>query len=267
MVSQYALKIRGRSVRVFEAGDNSAAPPAVFFAGIGGLPRPVPFLTHLASTRRVLAPSLPGFPGAPDFRHLDSLLDWIVHAVETVEAVDAAPVDLVGSSVGGALAAEVAALAGGLVNRLVLIAPFGCFDAEDPGADIWAQVPGPDTIPNLVCERPERWQEAWTPAEGEDPLESQVMHARAMEAAARLLFPFGDTGVLTRLHRVRQPTLLLRGERDRVLPASCNDRFQAALAGPVRQATIAAAGHLPELDEPEELARQINAFLADQAPP
>ena len=264
MATETALTVGGKSVRVLAQGDNAAAPPVVFFAGIGGLPSWIPFLDRLAETRRVVVPSLPGFPGAPDFRHLDNLLDWIVHAVETIEELDAAPVDLVGSSVGGALAAEVAAIAGDLVNRLVLIAPFGVFDPQDPAADIWAQVPGPDSIPNLVCAEPENWQAAWQVPEGADPLDWQVMHTRAMEAAARLLFPFGDTGVQQRLHRVHQPTLLARGEKDQVMPASCGERFAAALGGPVRRATIADAGHLPELDAPDALAREIVAFLADQ---
>ncbi len=264
MRRQYQLRIGGETVRVLERGEAANAPPAVFFAGIGGLPDWIPFLDRMSESRRVIAPSLPGFPGAEAFRHLDSLLDWIVHAVETIEALDDSPVDLIGSSVGGALAAEVAAIAGGLVRRLALIAPFGVFDPEEPAADIWAQVPGPDSIPNLVCEHPENWQAAWRVPEGGDALEWQVMHTRAMEAAARLLFPFGDTGVVSRLHRVGQPTLLVRGARDRVLPASYNERFAAALAGPVRSREIDDAGHLPELDAPDALAREINAFLTDQ---
>ena len=266
MANERQLTVNGHAVRVMEGGVNPAAPPVVFFAGVGGLPGWVPFLDHLAETRRVLVPSLPGFPGAPAFRHLDSPLDWIVHAVETLEGLEEAPVDLVGSSVGGALAAEVAALAGGLVNRLVLIAPFGCFDPDAPGADIWAQPPSPDAIPNLVCENAENWNAAWAMPEDADPLDWQVMRTRAMEAAARLLFPFGDTGVLARLHRVTQPTLLLRGANDRVLPAASNQRFADAITGPVRSATIDGAGHLPELDAPEVLARRINAFLIDQEP-
>lgn len=279
MPSERTVTAGGHPVRVWEAGDNPSVPPAVFFAGLGGLPQWMPFLDELAATRRIIVPSLPGFPGAPNFRHLDSLLDWIVQAIETLEALEVAPsageregpaprkaaaVDLVGSSVGGALAAEVAAIAGGLVNRLVLIAPFGCFNADEPAADIWAQMPGPDSIPNLVCENPENWKRVWQVPEGAAAIDWQVMQGRAMEAAARLLFPFGDTGVLNRLHRVHHPTLLLRGEQDRVLPASYIQRFVHALAGPVRSATIAAAGHLPELDAPAALAREINAFLADQ---
>ena len=267
MASEYTLDVYGHATRVLEHGDSRAAPPVVFFAGIGGLPRPVPFLAALAQGRRVLAPSLPGFPGAEAFRHLDGHIDWIVHAVETVEALAEAPVDLVGSSVGGALAAEVAALAGHLVRRLVLIAPFGCFDANDPAADIWAQPPGPDALPNLVCEDPENWRRLWEVPADAAAIDWQVLQTRAMEAAARLLFPFGDTGVLGRLHRVNAPTLLLRGAKDRVLPASYNARFADALAGPVTADAIADAGHLPELDAPDALARRIHAFLADQALP
>ena len=263
MPNEHTLSVGAHPVRVFDSGQGVGAP-AVFFAGIGGLPRWIPFLDHLAESRRVIVPSLPGFPGAADFRHLDSHLDWIVQAVETIETLDEAPVDLIGSSVGGALAAEVAAIAGALVNRLVLMAPFGVYDEADPAADIWAQIPGPESIPNLVCEKPETWKAAWELPEGAEAIEHQIMHARAMEAAARLLFPFGDTGVVSRLHRVTHPTLLLRGEKDRVLPASYNEPFGQALAGPVRTGSIPAAGHLAELDAPEETAREINAFLADQ---
>ena len=263
MPEERTLAVGGHPVRVLDGGTGVGAP-AVFFAGIGGLPKWIPFLDHLAEGRRVVVPSLPGFPGAADFRHLDSHLDWIVQAVETIEALGEGPVDLIGSSVGGALAAEVAAIAGPLVNRLVLIAPFGVYDEADPAADIWAQIPGPDSIPNLVCEKPDAWKAAWKLPEGTEAIDHQVMHSRAMEAAARLLFPFGDTGVVSRLHRVTHPTLLLRGEEDRVLPASYNERFEAALAGTVRTAAVADAGHLAELDEPEATAREINAFLADQ---
>ena len=85
-----------------------------------------------------------------------------------------------------------------------------------------------------------------------------------MEAAARFLFPFGETGVAKRLHRIVQPTLLVRGAADRVIPASYVTRFAAGIAGPTREAVIDDAGHLAELDQPEALAREINAFLSDQ---
>lgn len=257
----YEIAVRGHGSRVWEAGTGN---PVVFLAGIGGLPSWPPFLGALAKQHRVIAPSLPGFPGAEQFRHLDSYLDWVVAVLEMLEALDTAPVDLIGSSVGGALAAEVAALAPERIRRLVLIAPFGHFDASQPSADIWAQRPGPDSIPSLVCADAQRWKSLWAKPDGEDPVEWGILSTRAMEAAARFLFPLGKTGVVTRLGRVCQPTLLVRGAADGVLPGSYQRVFAEAIGGPVTTTTVDEAGHLVELDQPEVLAREVNAFLMDQ---
>ena len=257
-----SLTIRDREVRVLEGGVSDV--PVVFLAGIGGVPAWTPFLEALATNRRVIVPSLPGFPGATEFRHLDSLYDWVVHTLETLELLDEPTFDLIGSSVGGALASEIASLVETQVRRLVLIAPFGVFLEDDPAADIWAQIPGPKSIPNLVCSHPERWDALWEmPADG-DEIEWSILQTRSMEAAARFLFPFGKTGVTSRLHRIGNATLLVRGAEDRVLPAASNAVFADGIEGPVRTIEIEDAGHLPEIDNPEALVREINAFLLDQ---
>ena len=256
------LTIRDRKVRVLEDGKSDV--PVVFLAGIGGVPAWTPFLEVLAKNRRVIVPSLPGFPGATEFRHLDSLYDWVVHTLETLELLDEPTFDLIGSSVGGALACEIASLVDTQVRRLVLIAPFGVFLEDDPAADIWAQVPGPKSIPNLVCSHPERWDAIWEkPADG-DEIEWSILQTRSMEAAARFLFPFGNTGVTSRLHRIHNSTLLVRGAEDRVLPSAYNAVFAEGIEGAVRTIEIEDAGHLPEIDNPETLVREINAFLLDQ---
>lgn len=251
----------GHQCRVLEAGNGA---PVVFLAGVGGLPQWSPFLDGLASTRRVIAPSLPGFPGAQEFRHLDEYYDWVLAAVEITEQLELPTFDLIGSSVGGALAAELAALLGDKVRRLVLISPFGMFDEKQPPADLWAQVPGPDTLPTLLCAKPDAWKQLWQKPADVDPVEWGILLTRSMEAAARYLFPMGNTRIEKRLHRVTVPTLLVRGAADKVMPAIYLDRFANGIRGPVHKNEVAGAGHLVELDAPDELARRINAFLSDQ---
>ena len=102
----------------------------------GGLPRWTPFLDALAEKRTVVVPSLAGFPGGPTGDQLDDNLDRIVAAHDALVAAGLAGADLIGASVGGALAAEVAALWPGDVKKLVLLAPFGLFEENEPVADI-----------------------------------------------------------------------------------------------------------------------------------
>jgi len=76
-----------------------------FIAGLGGLPRWIPFLDRLAERRTVIVPSLPGYPGALGHNVLDNHLDWVLAVRELLAAADLDGADLAGSSVGAAFAA------------------------------------------------------------------------------------------------------------------------------------------------------------------
>src|SRR5579872_200086 len=128
-LKERSVTVNGEPCRVWEKGEGS---PVFYLAGVLGLPRWTPFLDHLAKRHRVIAPSLPGFPGAAGHDRLDTLLDWIAATLDLLEGAGMAGADLIGASLGGALAAEVAALAPGLVRRLVLIDPFGLYDKAAP---------------------------------------------------------------------------------------------------------------------------------------
>jgi pimeloyl-ACP methyl ester carboxylesterase len=104
--------------------------------------------------------------------------------------------------------------------------------------------------------------QALVPPAGADPIEFQVQQVRALEAAARLLWPFGDRGLAKRLHRIGVPTLLVWGSEDRILPASYAKRFAAGIAGRTRVRSIPGAGHRADFDAPEALAKAVLGFLA-----
>jgi pimeloyl-ACP methyl ester carboxylesterase len=248
-----SVDVNGFSCRVWTAG---SGPKLGFLAGFGGLPKWVPFLDALARERTVIVPSLPGFPGGErGHTVLDSHLDWLVATRQLLEGAGLAGTDLAGSSVGGSLAAEIAALWPTMVQRLALIAPFGLFDENDPATDPWAQrVPD---MPALFCDDPEKWEALKAPPEGQNDPEWPIEQVRANEAAARLFWPLGNTKLEKRLPLISAPTLLVWGSNDKVMPRSYADKFAAGIGGKTEIAMIADAGHLAELDKPEETAAAI----------
>jgi pimeloyl-ACP methyl ester carboxylesterase len=245
------------AVRVWEKG---AGEPLGFLGGLRGLPRWTPFLDRLARHRRVVAPSLPGFPGARGHAELDDLPDWVTATLDILEAAGLEGCDLVGASVGATLVAEAAAFSRSVARRLVLIAPFGLFDPLDPVADPWAQKPR--ELPALLSEQPERLAAALAAPPDADPAEWELELQRASEAAARLLWPFGDRGIAKRLHRIRVRTLLVWGSGDRVVPPSYAKRFAGGLGGWVELREIRGAGHVAEIDQPDAVADAVHAFLS-----
>jgi pimeloyl-ACP methyl ester carboxylesterase len=251
------VDVNGFATRVWRKG---SGPAIGFLAGYGGLPRWIPFLDHLAETRTVIVPSLPGFPGG-DRGHvvLDTHLDWVLAVRQVIEKAGLLGADLAGSSVGASMAAEMAAIWPDSVRRLALLAPFGLYDEADPPADPWAQ--RGDAIPGLLCADPAIWTALKTQPEGANSIEWPIEQVRATEAAARIFWPMGNTRLEKRLPLIKAPTLLLWGEKDRVMPRSYAGRFAARLGGPHETKTIAGAGHLAELDRPREVADAILSWM------
>ncbi len=247
------MRVCGERCRVWEKGSGE---PLGFLGGLHGLPRWTPFLDRLAERRRVIAPSLPGFPGALGHLQLDDLPDWIAATLDLLEASGLEGADLVGASVGATLAAEVAIFSHATLRRLVLIAPFGLFDEREPVADLRGR--SASDLAVLSSSRPDRLAEALARPEGEPSDEPR----RASETATRLLRPCGAQGLAGRLHRVRTPTLIVWGGADRVIPPSYARRFASAISGWVELRQIEDAGHVAEIDAPDAVADAVLGFLA-----
>lgn len=260
-------EVNGRRCRIWEAGQGE---PLFYLPGLGGFPKWPPILDRLAVSRRVIVPSLPGFPGGEGHDQLDSVFDWVLAAEDVLRQAgldDTRPggADLAGVSVGGALAAEVAALWPSRVRRLVLIAPFGLFDESEPVADVFAL--RPKTLAQWLCVDPARFEALVQRPEDAGEMDWQVLLARAAEAAARLLWPLGNTGLARRLGRITSPALIVWGEQDRVIPVSYARRFAELIGGRVQISLIAGAGHLADLDTPTVVAEAMLEFLAQPDEP
>lgn len=110
--------------------------PVVFLHGAGGLVEWLPYYDLLAEERRLCAPDHPGF-GLSDEPDIREVADIARFYIGLFRKLGLSRLDVVGSSLGGWLAAEIALRAPELVRSLVLFSPAGVTDPRRPPADFF----------------------------------------------------------------------------------------------------------------------------------
>src|SRR5262249_53702847 len=115
--------------------------PLLFLHGAAGLFPENPFLDHLAERYHVYAPELPGYGDSTGEDLLDDMLDFTLHSWDVVAALDLQRPHLVGHSMGGMIAAEMACLAPNDLGKLVLANAAGLWIPEHPIPDLFALLP------------------------------------------------------------------------------------------------------------------------------
>src|SRR5437016_12633230 len=129
---------KGPRLRVLEGGSGA---PLVYFHGAGGLLKDNPFLDALAQRHSVFAPEWPGYGESTGDELLEDMLDFALHGWDVVDALGLSRPNIVGHSMGGMIAAEMAAVAPHDLAKLVLVSAAGLWIPEHPIPDIFAFLP------------------------------------------------------------------------------------------------------------------------------
>ena len=239
-------------LQVLQAGDG---PDVLYLHGEAVKPGWTRFLDLLARDFRVTAPTLPGIPPSEGLEALDQPLDVALAYHDLVRALGLAPPVVVGHSMGGMFAAEMAAVEPDRVRALVLAAPLGLWDDAHPVVDVFALQPW-EVMETLVRD-PSSEGVAEIARLPDDPqaLEAALIdRIQALAACARFLWPIPDRGLRRRLHRIAVPTLVVWGTDDRLAPPVYGEHFRAAIGG-ARLELVPRCGHMIPYEEPERLAR------------
>lgn len=250
------IAIAGVQLELFEQGDG---PPILFLHNGGGFDPEHPYVSLLSARHRLIAPSHPGFGGSslPDW--IDSVDDIAYIHLELMDRLGLTQVDVIGCSIGGWIAAELATKSPERVRRLVLVGPEGVKTGPPDRLDIpdiYAISAG--EMERLMYHDPERMRT--DPATLSD--EQLTIRMRNRETTALLVWePYMHNPKLRhRLHRITAPTLFLRGASDGLVSAEYLAAY-ARLLPNARLDTIAAAGHSPQVEQPNAFARTVLAFL------
>jgi pimeloyl-ACP methyl ester carboxylesterase len=249
------VQTRHAPIRYLEGGDGE---PLVYFHGAGGMTPEDPLLGELASRFHVYAPYLPGYGETEECGSLRDMLDFALHGWDVVEALKLKNPILVGHSMGGMIAAEMAALAPNDVSRLVLICPAGLWLDDHPIPDMFSMLPF--ELPGYLFHDPEKGAAMMTAGlKMDDPKFLQdylIRNARQLGMAGKLLFPVPERGLAERLYRVKARTVIVWGESDRMIPPIYGPAFQAAIAGS-KLVSVPEAGHMVIAEKPAEVVRAV----------
>jgi pimeloyl-ACP methyl ester carboxylesterase len=250
------VKVADVDLELFEAGQGS---PVLFLHGASGFDPGQPFIAPLSAKHRLIAPSHPGFGKSSLPEWLDSIDDIAYIYLELLDTLGLGQVDIIGCSIGGWTAAEMATKSPERVRRLIMVGPVGVKTGSADKLDIPDIFAMPQAdVQKLLFHDPVRM----APDTGKMSDDELAVMFRNRETLALLVWEpwMHNTKLKHRLHRVKAPALFVRGASDGLVSDAYLKAY-ADLLPHARTLTIPAAGHAPHLEQPEAFASAVLEFL------
>jgi len=245
------MTVDGAKVRVLRGGPETAgAQPLVFLHGAGGHTGWMGFLDELSRRFAVYAPEHPGFRQSDDPPWLDGVGDLAYFYLDFLKALRLERVHLIGTSLGGWIAAELAVRDTARLASRTLGGPVGITPGGETIPDIF-RMPVEENLRRFYADQERAARRVGDMAKV-DPELAAKNRGTVTRLAYRPRFYNPDLGKW--LHRIDVPTLLIWGEEDGLVPPKFGEAYRALIPGS-KLVVLSNAGHAP-FDE------QRDAFLA-----
>src|SRR5713101_8066577 len=235
--------------------------PILIFHDELGYPGWMTWNESLAHDHMLYIPLQPGFGKTPKLDWVRTYRDLAGFYSQVVRELRLDPVDAIGFSAGGFIAAEMAAADPRIFSRMVLVAPMGLKPAVGEIKDIF-----PITIRTHLRSTV---ADPTTPEFGKiyggemTPEQFEAFEDARTETARIGWEPYMHNSSLSYLLAgvKKMPTLLIWGTKDAIVPKGCIKTYQKVIAG-AQVAEITGVGHRPEIENSGEFVRIVKAFLA-----
>ena len=245
MFTDSFIEVDGCRTHVRRAGKGT---PLVFLHGASGAPVVLPFMEKLAARFDVIVPDHPGYGQSDEPEWLENIHDLAYFYLDLIRTLNLSEVVLVGGSMGGWIAMEMAVRDTSRISSLVLVSPAGIRAPGVEPADIFL-LPPEEVIRNLFFDQKlaeARLAEPMTPEALDMALKNRHTTAR-LAWEPRLHDPFLPKW----LHRIDVPVKIIWGEHDRILPSAFTKEF-SRLMPKAEIHIVKGAGHLPQAEKPDE---------------
>lgn len=259
-MNESRVEIRGVGLHLRRGGKGA---PLLFLHGVQGLPATIASLELLAQRFEVLAPDHPGFgrSDAPDW--LDDVPDLAFFYLDLLDTLDLEGVHVVGASLGGWIAMEMAIRAPARVKSLTLADAAGIRVAGVPRGDMF--IANQAELSRLLFSSEDAaasWFAHWQGSPEGLALYDKNRHAAAKYTWQPRLY---DPRLEKWLHRIDLPTQILWGTADRLIPPAHAERLAALIQG-AETAMLPDCGHMAEIERPELFADTVSRFIERKRP-
>jgi pimeloyl-ACP methyl ester carboxylesterase len=247
------FKVDGVDLTGVRAGTGA---PLLMLHGAGGPRSILAACDRLSKSFAVLAPTHPGFADCPQVERFDTVDDLAYLYLDLLDEMKLSDVTVMGFSLGGWIAAEMAVKSTARIGRIILVDAVGVkFGGPDSTelADLFS-IP-PSETPKLTY-----FDQKFAPDPSTFTDQDKLNAQRSFQAFARYAWePYLHNPKLKqRLHRIDRPALLIWGEHDKIVDVDYGRKFCAAIPG-ARMVVLPNVGHVPQV----EAAEKFDALVAD----
>jgi len=248
-------------------GGHGGPAPLVYLHSAQGEGPGMALLEELAQTRRVVAPMFPGFGASEGLGDIDDIEDAAFHLLDVLDRLDLRSCDLVGSSLGAWMAAELAVRWPGRVRRMVLVNPVGLYLEGAPITEIFGRALS-ELADELFADPEYPVAQLMRAMDGMEADPSQIpfelvrpiLQAQAATAKVGWNPYLHDPKLLGRLHRVTAPTLLVHARKDGIVPRAHAEAYVSAIPH-ANLIDLDDAAHMAALERPDEVAKLVLEHL------
>jgi pimeloyl-ACP methyl ester carboxylesterase len=215
----------------------------------------------LARNHSQIIPMHPGFGVTPEPHWIRNVRDLAGFYSIFLNDQKLVPIDVIGFSIGGWIAAEMAAANPGQFRRMILVAPDGIKPSLGEITDMF-QLMAPDQLQASVLD-PTDTPEFGTLYGGMRPEAFELMEQARAQTARLAWQPFMYNPSLAFLLAIvtSLPTLIIWGEQDRMVPVAAAEDYRRAIRG-AKVVKFDRCGHRPEIEKAAEFIRETETFLA-----